>query len=275
MTDKVQMTANYHAHTWRCMHATGTEREYVEKAIEAGFKIFGFSDHSPMPYPDGYVSTFKMRIDQLDDYVTTLLDLKKEYAKEIEVLIGLETEYYPDLFWNLVDITKQYPIQYYILGQHLLGNEIGESYCGDPTDDPVILERYCRQCIEGLQTGCFTYFAHPDVIHFIGDPEIYEKEMRKLCQEAKRLNIPLEINFLGISGNRHYPNEAFWKIAGETGNTAIFGADAHSPENVWNPQAYCKAQELASKYGLKVLETAELILPGRMVSQSESEGRSF
>ena len=30
------MIANYHTHTWRCRHADGTEREYVETAIEAG-----------------------------------------------------------------------------------------------------------------------------------------------------------------------------------------------------------------------------------------------
>mgnify|MGYP002536991270 CR=1 FL=1 len=29
------MIANYHTHTWRCMHASGTEREYVEKACGA------------------------------------------------------------------------------------------------------------------------------------------------------------------------------------------------------------------------------------------------
>ena len=49
------MIANYHTHTWRCRHADGTEREYVETAIEAGLKILGFSDHTPQVYPGGYV----------------------------------------------------------------------------------------------------------------------------------------------------------------------------------------------------------------------------
>ena len=39
--------ANYHTHTTRCKHANGTEREYIEKAIEAGYQVLGFSDHSP------------------------------------------------------------------------------------------------------------------------------------------------------------------------------------------------------------------------------------
>ena len=60
------MIANYHTHTWRCLHAAGTEREYVENAIKGGYKILGFSDHTPMPYPGGYVSNVKMRPDQLE-----------------------------------------------------------------------------------------------------------------------------------------------------------------------------------------------------------------
>ena len=47
------MTINYHTHTYRCGHAVGNEREYVEKAIELGFSELGFSEHAPMPFPEG------------------------------------------------------------------------------------------------------------------------------------------------------------------------------------------------------------------------------
>ena len=75
------MIANYHTHTWRCRHADGTEREYVERAIEGGLKILGFSDHSPYPFPEGYDSGMRMRLDQGEGYVDTVLALKKEYEK--------------------------------------------------------------------------------------------------------------------------------------------------------------------------------------------------
>ena len=38
--------ANYHTHTTRCQHARGTEEEYVLQAIDTGFEILGFADHS-------------------------------------------------------------------------------------------------------------------------------------------------------------------------------------------------------------------------------------
>ena len=38
---------NYHMHTYRCMHASGTDEEYVLSAIKNGYEEIGFSDHSP------------------------------------------------------------------------------------------------------------------------------------------------------------------------------------------------------------------------------------
>jgi len=63
------MIANFHTHTWRCNHAGGTERQYVEKALEAGLWILGFSDHAPYVFPRGYHSNFRMTLEQLPGYV--------------------------------------------------------------------------------------------------------------------------------------------------------------------------------------------------------------
>ena len=30
---------NYHTHTFRCRHAEGEDREYIEAAIKAGFNV--------------------------------------------------------------------------------------------------------------------------------------------------------------------------------------------------------------------------------------------
>lgn len=252
------MIANYHTHTWRCKHASGEEREYVENAIAGGLKILGFSDHTPMPYDGGYVSSTKMDIDQLEGYVDTVLRLKAEYQKDIEIHLGLEVEYYPRYFDALLQVTGQYPIEYFLLAQHYLGNETDDFFCGRPTDDSKRLEKYCRQTKEALATGRFTYFAHPDLLNFTGDPEIYDRQIRDLCCFAKEQDIPLEINFLGIWDKRHYPNRRFWKTAGEVGNTVIFGADAHQPEKVWNPEAISEAEKIVKDFDLKLIDVVKL-----------------
>ena len=77
------MIANYHTHTPLCNHAEGAEREYVEKAIEGGMKILGFSDHTPNPYPMGFAHHDRMSLEEMDVYVKTVLDLRDEYKDEI------------------------------------------------------------------------------------------------------------------------------------------------------------------------------------------------
>ena len=109
------MIANYHTHTWRCRHADGTEREYVENAIAAGLKILGFSDHTPQVYPNGFVCPVKMLPEELEGYVDTILDLKREYKADIDILLGLEAEYLYTLWEPLLRLLEPYPIEYMIL----------------------------------------------------------------------------------------------------------------------------------------------------------------
>lgn len=256
------MLANYHAHTYRCAHAFGREREYIEQAIKGGFQIFGFSDHTPYPFSNGHESGFRISLSDVDSYFTTLTRLKEEYKKDIEIPIGLEAEYYPAEFDGLLSLLSDYPIEYMILGQHINGNEYDyPGYNGDATSDPGRLADYVRQSIEALETGCFTYMAHPDLINFQGDMEIYCEEMRKLCRRARELAIPLEINFLGLAEGRNYPNPLFWRIAGDEGCKAIFGVDAHNPRQVWNPATELRAERLAAANHLSVLRTVGLVDP--------------
>ncbi|MCR5683048.1 MAG: PHP domain-containing protein, partial [Clostridiales bacterium] len=150
------MICNLHAHTVRCNHASGTEREYIERAVAAGMKIYGFADHAPYPFPEGYYSGFRMRPEQQEDYVNTLLALREEYRGIIDVQIGYEAEYYPKFFADFLAMVREYPIDYLILGQHFLENEMEGKYSGRTSDDEDYLAAYVDQVIEGIGTGVFT-----------------------------------------------------------------------------------------------------------------------
>lgn len=252
------MIANYHTHTWRCNHASGNEKEYVENAIAAGLKLLGFSDHSPYIFPDNYHSWFRMDIGQLEGYVNTVLNLRKEYESRIEIPLGLELEYYPDLLPRLLPILRDYPLDYVILGQHFVGNEVNDHYSGNHAEDKHLLERYASQTIDAMQTGLFTYFAHPDLLHFEGDPKFYQQQARRICREAKGCDTPLELNLLGIRKQKHYPNPLFWEVAAEEGCDVILGRDAHEPEALFQEEPEQKALEMVRYYGLHLLDTVTL-----------------
>ena len=159
------MKANYHTHTWRCNHAEPDERAYVQAALDTGLKVLGFSDHSPYPFDDGYCSGFRMRCDQTAEYIRTIAALRDEYRGDIDIHIGFEAEYYPRYFGRLLEMLEPTEYEYLILGQHFLGNELDSQPNFEETDDPARLHQYTDQCMEALNTGAFSCFAHPAVMH--------------------------------------------------------------------------------------------------------------
>lgn len=248
------MLYNYHTHTTRCNHATGTDREYVEAAIKRGLKVLGFADHAPYLFPDtDFQSGYRMRLEQTEDYVQSVRKLAKEYEKDIKIYCGFELEYYPDFHKEEKAFLMQFKPDYFIMGQHFVGNEIDGHYYIN-TKGNEFLTSYVTQVLAGLATGDFLYLAHPDVtgvVHF--SAERIESEYRRLCKGAKCMGIPLEINLLGLRGNRHYPTETFFKIAGEEGNDILLGMDAHSPEEILETESEKRALEMVEKFDLKLL----------------------
>lgn len=252
------MIANYHTHTARCHHAGGTEEEYVKCAIQSGVKILGFSDHTPYWFSGDYYSHMRMFPHELEEYIQVVQDLREKYAGQIQILLGVECEYYPSYFENTVRHLRRAGIEYMLLGQHWVGDEQGEPYCGRPTDDEVVLQRYVDQCIEGMKTGLFTYLAHPDLIYYVGDDASYCRHMERLCKAAKELDMPLEMNLLGFRAGRNYPDTRFWKLAGEAGCKVLLGCDAHMPEDLLDRKAIEQAMEMVRQYDLTLLETVPL-----------------
>ena len=252
------MIANYHTHTPRCGHAIGSEEEYVRYALEAGMQILGFSDHTPYPFPQGHYSSFRMKPHELSEYADSIRKLRQTYEGQITIPLGVEVEYYPKFFPELVKILRDQGIEYMLLGQHFLWNEVEGIGSIGPTADVSLLQQYCNQTIEAMHTGLFTYFAHPDLMNFKGDAKIYRAEIRRLCQAAKSCNVPMEVNILGIREGRHYPNIRFWEVAAEETCPVILGVDAHQPQNLCNTQALQTSQDLIANLGLPLLDTTSL-----------------
>ena len=249
------MKINLHSHTTRCGHASGTEKEFVEEAVRIGMTDFGFSDHSPMTFPETYNSSIRMKLEEMQDYTDTVLGLRKEYAGKINIYLGLEVEYYPALFPSLMKFFEDYPLEYMILGQHSINNEYDGVWPGAPTEDVSILQKYVEQVIEGLSTEKFIYLAHPDLMNFTGDEKTYLKEMEKIIAYTNDHKIPLEINLLGLKEGRNYPNRAFWKLVGECGNDVVMALDAHHVHMIDVPETEKKALEMVEEFKLNLIET--------------------
>ena len=255
------MIYNYHTHTYKCGHASGKIEDYIKRAIQCGIKYMGFSDHMPYICSDGYEFAGRVPVSEADAYFSEIELLREKYKDKIDIKIGFEMEYYPLCFDNMLKKAIELGAEYLILGEHFTAEEHpGGVHTITETDNVERLKEYVTCVVEAIKSGVFTYVAHPDIINFVGDVSVYQKEMRKICVASRTHNIPLEINFLGIRDKRRYPMEIFLEIAGEEKSPITFGFDAHDVTSAFDEMSLDKAKLLVEKYNLNYIGKPELIL---------------
>ena len=253
------MIYTYHTHTHYCDHATGTPREYIERAISVGIKKMGFSEHIPFVFPNGTEYSYRLPMARTKEYIDTIAALKEEYRDKIEIHTGFETEYIPSHFDEMVDFAVSAGAEYLILGQHSVGCAgVDLHWSTGKTDDVKKLKEYTDSVVSAMESGKIFYVAHPDIFNFTGDSEIYRDEMRRVCKASSETGVPLEINFLGIRQNRRYPKDTFWEIAGEVGCRVVFGMDAHDCLAAGDLESLPYAEELVKKYKLTFLDDPKI-----------------
>ena len=251
------MDYNYHTHTVRCGHATDTDEEYIQRAIECGIKYMGFSDHIPFCFPGGYESFYRVPVAEVEDYFSSINSLREKYKNQIDIKIGFEMEYYPEHFEQMLKNAREYGAEYLILGQHFVfPKEDDGDYAGNGVKEEILRE-YTRCVMSAMASGVFSYLAHPDLCA-CEDEKLYEEEARKICIASRIYDVPLEINLLGIRSKRSYPNEKFWKIAGEEKSPVTFGFDSHDAQNAYDGESLVKAKEMVEKFALNYIGRPKL-----------------
>lgn len=255
------MDYNYHTHTPFCHHASEDPEEYVKRALECGITKMGFSDHFPFRFPDGFEKSWRIQTTEAQDYVSLVRELGEKYKGIIDIKLGFEMEYYPDLFGSMISDARAYGADYLILGQHFINSEWDypkNVHSVLPTDSVDMLVGYVDAVVEAMGVGVFTYVAHPDIINFTGDIDIYKCQMRRICEASCKYDIPLEINFLGIREKRIYPRDTFFELVGQTGAYVTFGLDAHKAEHAYDGQSLAFAKEIVEKYSLNYIGAPKL-----------------
>ena len=261
----MELKYNFHTHTYRCGHATGTDEDYVKAAIESGFEELGFSDHVILKWfkQPGTRGNYR----ELKGYIESINSLKKKYENEIKIHLGFECEYYPYMVGYYKSLLKKKKVEYLILGQHNYLSPLGKfRYYITSKHKYEKVEKYVRDLIKGMSTGLFAYVCHPDlfVLAFEEDDPVIEKHARAICEASLKYDIPLEINLAGIRGEHSkqrkvtYPYRRFWEIASEMGVKVVIGVDAHNPED-FKTSNYQFAFDMVRDLNLKFLDDYHII----------------
>ena len=254
------MKTNYHTHTSRCKHATGSTKDYLLNAIEKNVSILGFSDHAP--FKDGPYES-RMEFYELEDYIADIKNLKKDYSDKIDIKCGLEIEYIPSKIHYYKELLNDYKLDYLVLGQHFFTDSNNNFINTYLLNDSSKYIEYAKIAVEGMKTGFFKFLAHPDVI-FINDVP-WDENCEKCCDiiinAAKENDFILEFNANGIrkgiydfcDGSRYsYPHKKFWDKVAKTNVKVIINSDCHEPKCVWD-STMDKAYDMAKSFGLNII----------------------
>lgn len=139
--------SNYHSHCTFC-DGRSTPEDFVKFAISHNFRAYGFSSHSPLPFE----TFWNMSKGDMPEYLTEIDRLKKKYAGQLEVYVGLEIDYLDETYNASIPYFRALPLDYRIGSIHFL-----------PVAQPLSEENMA--CID----GAFSDFSHSVDTHYEGD----------------------------------------------------------------------------------------------------------
>lgn len=218
----------FHVHTRRCGHSSmETDESYVVRALELGAGRITFTDHAPFP---GNPFSNRMKYEELEEYISSLKELKLLYEGRIDVRIGLEIEYLPGFRSYYKELKDNPDIEILMIGQHHYEISPGRYNFELPRGEVTPEDGY-RAFSEAqeaaMETGWFDVLAHPERI--FRKAESWQENMevlaKKVIAAALKNNVVLEYN---MKSERTYPEiqREFWKLV-PADAPCIDGCDAH------------------------------------------------
>lgn len=236
------MKFDLHNHHYRCGHAEGNIEDYIKAAIERGLNYIGIADHSPYFYSeqDQLHPGVAMAKSEMPNYINEVLQLKQKYEDKIHVLLGMESDYFPEHEALYRKIYQQHPFDY-VIGSvhHVNGKNIFERGRWDGLNEKEKVaekERYYKLIQQSAKSGIFQILGHIDAMKGFYpafsdiDAPIIEDTLKVIAETG----VAIEVNTSGDTKDcgGWYPSHEILERACHYGVNITFGSDAHVPARI-------------------------------------------
>ena len=233
---------DYHVHTFRCGHAGGASRQFVETAIERGLAEIAFTDHIPLYFlePGERDPRLAMAEEAFEGYLAEVRELAREFRGRIEIRLGLEADYAEGCEEQLAAWLAKADWDLVLGSVHHVA--------GDWIDSPGAPRRFEREGAERLYreyyrllaraaaTGLFDVLAHFDLPKKFGHRPQHpmEQEEERAIEAAARAGCAVEISSAGLRKpvGEIYPEARLLRRLVARGVPVTFSSDAHAPAEV-------------------------------------------
>lgn len=236
------MKFDLHTHHSRCGHARGQIRDYVEAALRGGLQVIGISDHSPYfgEKTDQAQPRIAMAISEFSRYVEEVLALKEEYRGRIEVLLGVESDFFPEHSATYRAVYDKYPFDYIIGSVHQSGGVSifnKKRFKGLSKEEKIReKEQYYELIAQSAKSGMFQILGHIDAMKgfYPAFSDIRTEAVEKTLKIIGEAGMAIEVNTSGKTKDvgGWYPSDDILEMALRYGVSVTFGSDAHDPERV-------------------------------------------
>lgn len=236
---------NLHTHTVFC-DGVNTPEEMVQSAIKLGLHTLGFSGHTPVPVSGD--TEWCMSEEDMLVYRDQILDLKRKYQDQIEILLGLEVDY--DSQTPMIECDYKIGSVHYVQksgvfipvdgSYDLIMEQLGVLYRGD-------LNAFLRDYYDSVakvvdKTDC-DIVGHFDLITKFNEKYSYIDESNSSYQNMAlealdavlEKDVFIEINTGAISRGWRttpYPAAFILRRIAEKGGKLILNSDAHKASDL-------------------------------------------
>ena len=249
-----------HTHTTYC-DGNSSPEAMILAAINKGMKTIGVSSHGPLPFK----AKWAIDDDKVQDYIDEVNALKEKYKDKIDVLLGMELDYFIDTEFDHIDKGILEQLDYTIGSIHYLGRYAnGEPWTVDGAMESL-LDGINASYGSNIKSAVADYYLHlskmvekykPTVIGHIDlvkknnknnilfneDDAWYKDLVCKCLDLIKDTDTVIEINTGAIARGymiEQYPSRWILEEINQRQIPITINSDAHLDENI-----ACKFDEM-------------------------------
>ncbi|MEO0470016.1 MAG: histidinol-phosphatase [Bacteroidota bacterium] len=263
---------NYHSHSYYCDGKEAPEM-HLQAAIEQQFHAFGCSSHAPVPFE----TSWNMKMDQLEKYATEIRRLQRKYHSQLDVYLGFEVDYIPQVVGPSSPWIQVYQPDYSVGSIHFVDtfpdgtpwevdgrhqvflDGLEQIFQGNPQ---LAIERYFALTRQMIEEDCPDMVGHLDKIKiqdeggtlFSETADWYQNAVRQTLASIRKAGVKVEINTRGMYKglwSEPYPSAWIIREMASMDIPMVLNADSHHPREISGQ--FAEAAKLLTACGVTTL----------------------